>query len=91
MDYVNPLTGGPVMQTIGAAMQLLRPGERTKAHRHTGSFIYQVAKGRVHRHRRQAVRLEGARHLLRAVLVVHEHANASTSEDACLFTSTTFR
>ena len=29
-------------------MQLLRPGEHTKAHRHTGSFIYQVAKGSGH-------------------------------------------
>ena len=45
MHYVNPVTGGPVMPTIGASMQLLRPGEKTKAHRHTGSFIYQVAKG----------------------------------------------
>ena len=29
MDYVNPDTGGPVMHTLGATMQLLRPGERT--------------------------------------------------------------
>ncbi len=36
MNYVNPVTGGPVMQTIGATMQMLRAGERTKAHRHTG-------------------------------------------------------
>ncbi|MEJ2458324.1 MAG: fumarylacetoacetate hydrolase family protein [Novosphingobium sp.] len=27
-------------------MQMLRPGERTKAHRQTGSFVYQCAKGR---------------------------------------------
>ena len=46
MDYINPTTGGPVMQTIGAQMQLLRPGERTKAHRQVGSFVYQCAKGR---------------------------------------------
>ena len=45
MNYVNPVTGGPVMQTIGASMQMLRPGEATRAHRHTGSVIYQVAKG----------------------------------------------
>ncbi|MFD2137668.1 cupin domain-containing protein [Novosphingobium resinovorum] len=49
MEYVNPHTGGPVMQTIGASMQLLRPGERTKAHRQTGSFVYQCAKGRAGR------------------------------------------
>ena len=69
MNYVNPVTGGPVMQTIGASMQMLRPGESTRAHRHTGSFIYQVAKGRrSFDHRRQALRLEGARHLLRPCL-----------------------
>ena len=26
-------------------MQMLRPGEKTRAHRHTGSSIYQCAKG----------------------------------------------
>ena len=69
MNYINPATGGPVMQTIGAAMQLLRPGERTKAHRHTGSFIYQVAKGRGHSII-DGKRFDwtGARHLLRPVL-----------------------
>ena len=48
MEYVNPATNGPVMQTMGASMQLLRPGERTQAHRHTGSFLYQCAKGSGH-------------------------------------------
>src|SRR6218665_2427965 len=46
MHYTNPLNGGHVMATIGASMQLLRPGFESKAHRHTGSFLYQVAKGR---------------------------------------------
>lgn len=87
MNYVNPATGGPVMQTIGASMQMLRPGERTKAHRHTGSFIYQVAKGRGYSI------IEGRRFdwQERDIFCVpswawHEHANASPSEDACLFT-----
>ena len=44
-EYRNPLTGGPVMSTMGAQLQLLARGEETKAHRHTGSVIYQVAKG----------------------------------------------
>jgi gentisate 1,2-dioxygenase len=48
MDYVNPVTNGPVMPTMGASMQMLRPGEATKAHRHTGSCLYHVAKGRGH-------------------------------------------
>ncbi len=87
MNYVNPVTGGPVMQTIGAAMQMLRPGERTRSHRHTGSFVYQVAKGSGHSI------IDGRRFDWKArdIFCVpswawHEHANASASEDACLFT-----
>ncbi|WP_159981444.1 MULTISPECIES: cupin domain-containing protein [unclassified Novosphingobium] len=87
MEYVNPHTGGPVMQTIGASMQMLRPGERTRAHRQTGSFVYQCAKGK------GWSIINGQRFdwQERDIFVVpawayHEHANASASEDACLFT-----
>ncbi len=86
MNYVNPVTGGPVMQTIGASMQMLRPGECTKAHRHTGSFIYQAAKGKGYSI------INGKRFdwQERDIFCVpswawHEHANASDSEDAVLF------
>ncbi len=86
MQYTNPVNGGHVMQTIGASMQLLRPGEHTKAHRHTGSFIYQVAKGRGH-----SV-IDGRRFdwQERDIFCVpswmfHEHANGSATDDACLF------
>ena len=71
MQYVNPATGGPVMKTLGACIQLLREGERTKAHRHTGSIVYNVAKGSGYFDRqRQALRLEEERHLRGAVLGV---------------------
>lgn len=86
MEYVNPDTGGPVMMTLGAQMQMLRPGERTKAHRQTGSFVYQCCKGR------GWSIINGQRFdwQERDIFVVpawmyHEHANASDSEDACLF------
>jgi gentisate 1,2-dioxygenase len=86
MNYVNPVTGGPVMQTIGASMQMLRPGEATRAHRHTGSVIYQVAKGK------GFSIIDGKRFdwTERDIFCVpswawHEHANASQSDDACLF------
>ncbi|MDQ5847704.1 MAG: cupin domain-containing protein [Pseudomonadota bacterium] len=46
LEYTNPLTGGPIMPTIGAQLELLRPNQTTQARRHTGSVIYQVAKGR---------------------------------------------
>jgi gentisate 1,2-dioxygenase len=43
-EYRNPLTGGPVMPTMGARLELIR--KETKPVRHTGSVIYQVATGR---------------------------------------------
>ncbi|MPS27789.1 MAG: cupin domain-containing protein [Alcaligenaceae bacterium] len=86
MNYTNPATGGPVMATMGASMQMLRPGEKTKAHRHTGSFLYQVAKGKGYSI------INGRRHdwQERDIFCVpswafHEHANASGRDDACLF------
>ena len=86
MDYVNPATGGAVMQTMGASMQLLRPGEHTKAHREVGSFVYQCAKGSGH----SIVNGQRLDWRERDIFVVptwmyHEHVNASATEDACLF------
>lgn len=46
VEYVNPLTGGPALPTIGCFASLLRLGQRTKAHRHTGGKIYHVIKGK---------------------------------------------
>jgi gentisate 1,2-dioxygenase len=46
IDYVNPLTGGPTLPTIGAHAQLLQPGEHTRAVRDTASRIYHVIEGR---------------------------------------------
>jgi gentisate 1,2-dioxygenase len=87
MNYVNPVTGGPVMQTIGAGMQMLRAGERTKAHRHTGSFVYQVAKGKGYSII-GGKRFEWEERDIFCVpsWVWHEHGNASERDDACLFT-----
>ena len=86
MEYVNPASNGPVMQTMGASMQLLRAGEHTKAHRHTGSYLYHVAKGSGHSI------INGKRYdwSERDVFCVpswawHEHVNGSKTEDTCLF------
>lgn len=86
MEYCNPHTGGPVMQTIGAAMQMLRPGEKTKAHRHTGSSVYHCAKGKGYSII-NGQRFDWKEHDIFVVpsWMYHEHANASDSEDACLF------
>jgi gentisate 1,2-dioxygenase len=86
MHYSNPKTGGHVMQTMGASIQMLRPGEHTRAHRHTGSFVYQCAKGKGYSI------ISGKRYdwQERDIFCLpswawHEHVNLSESEDACLF------
>ncbi len=45
MEYINPVTGGHAMPTASSVLQRLRPGEHTRAHRHTSSTVYHVAKG----------------------------------------------
>jgi gentisate 1,2-dioxygenase len=86
MQYVNPATGGPVMKTLGACIQMLRAGERTLAHRHTGSIVYTCAMGSGY-----SV-IAGRRYdwSKNDIFVVpswawHEHANASERDDAVLF------
>ena len=86
MKYTNPLTGGHVMQTMGAQIQLLRPGQHTKGHRHTGSFVYQCAKGR------GFTMIDGKKFEWKERDIFclpswawHEHANLSETEDAVLF------
>jgi gentisate 1,2-dioxygenase len=86
MNYSNPLTGGHVMQTMGASMQLLPAGFKGKAHQHTGSFVYQCAKGKGYSI------IDGKRFdwVERDIFCVpswaiHEHHNLSQTENACLF------
>lgn len=46
IQYLNPLTGGPVLPTMDAYLQWIEPGMVLKAHRHTGSTIYLGVEGR---------------------------------------------
>jgi gentisate 1,2-dioxygenase len=46
LAYSNPTTGGPIMPTLGAAIQLLESGTHTEAHRHTSSAVYHVVRGK---------------------------------------------
>ncbi len=86
MRYSNPLTGGHVMQTMGASIQLLQEKEHTKAHKHTGSFVYQCAKG----HGYSVINGKRFDWKERDIFCVpswawHEHVNLSDAEDAVLF------
>lgn len=86
LQFTNPFTGGPVMQTIDCWIQLLRPGEKTKAHRHTSSVVYNVVRGK------GTTIVDGQRFdwkegdiLCLPTWASHHHANASSSEEAILF------
>jgi len=46
MEFVNPLTGGPAMPTIGTFIQLLPKGFRASPYRSTDGTVYSVAEGK---------------------------------------------
>jgi gentisate 1,2-dioxygenase len=86
LEYRHPQTGGPVMPTMACWAQMLRPGEHTKAHRHTGSAVYHVVQGA------GATIIDGQRFVWSKGDIIalppwalHEHANTSSREDAVLF------
>jgi len=91
LEYSNPLTGGSVMPTMSAHLQMLRAGEATQAHRHTGSVIYTVARGSGHSVV-AGTRFDWTEGDIFCIpsWAWHEHANASSSGDAVLFSFNDF-
>lgn len=45
LRYVNPATGGFTYPTMSCEIQLLRPQEKTRTHRHTSTSLYHVFRG----------------------------------------------
>ncbi|WP_339775477.1 cupin domain-containing protein [uncultured Thalassospira sp.] len=91
MRYVNPQSGDNPMLTMGAHIQMLRPSEHTKAHRHTGNVIYHVAKG-------EGYSIIGGKRFdwkkndifCVPAWTFHEHCNKQDREDTCLFSFNDF-
>ena len=48
IEYVDPLTGGPVFKTMTFFAQMLRPGERTRPVRQTASLLVAPFEGKGH-------------------------------------------
>jgi gentisate 1,2-dioxygenase len=85
LEYVNAATGDSLFRTIGCCVQMLRPGIRTRSHRHASSAVYLAFRGR------GTTTVDGRRFdwsegdvFVLPSWVWHEHAN-SASEPAILF------
>lgn len=91
LDYTNPLTGGPTTETLGCRIQLLRPGEQTRSHRHTSNSIYHVVRGSgVARIGKNKADEQAIDWLERDCFIVpswqwHDFHNGSSTEPAILF------
>ncbi|MGH7887333.1 MAG: cupin domain-containing protein, partial [Candidatus Binatia bacterium] len=86
LEYVNPASGGPTLPTMSCRVQMLRPGEKTKSHRHTSTSIYHAYRGS------GTTMIDGQPfHWQKGDTFIvplwnwHEHANASSSDEAILF------
>jgi gentisate 1,2-dioxygenase len=87
--FRDPSTGRHVTPTFGCAIQKLRPGVRTRAHRHTTSAVYHVVRGA------GFSIIDGKRYdwsegdyFALPHRSWHEHVNESSSEPAVLFSLT---
>jgi gentisate 1,2-dioxygenase len=85
LEYTHPLSGGPVIPTMSCWIQLLRPGQHLKAHRHTGSAVYCAFKGNgTTVIDGQAFNWTEGSYIALPPWSMHEHINTS-DEDALLF------
>ena len=86
LEYTHPQTGRSLLPTMACWIQMLRPGERCRAHRHTGSAVYYVVQGT------GETIIEGCRFpwsrgdiITLPSWALHEHANRSLRDPAVLF------
>jgi gentisate 1,2-dioxygenase len=85
VEYRDPTANGPILPTMSAYMQLLRPGVETRAHRHSSSAVYHVARGTGRTVIGDTVLdWEPGDTFALPTWAVHQHANP-TGEDALLF------
>ena len=86
LEYTNPLTGGHTVPTISAQIQVLRPGETTRSHRHASLSRYFVVNGEgVTTVDGQDLTWDERDCFLIPPLQWHHHRNRSAAERAVLF------
>lgn len=86
LEYVNPATSGPTLPTLGCWIQMLRPGERTKTHRHTSTSICHAFRGSgTTTIDGEPFHWEKGDTFIIPLWSWHQHANRSDKEEAILF------
>ena len=86
LEYVNPATRSSTLPTMGCWIQMLRPGEHTKAHRHTSTSIYHAFRGSgTTMINGEPFHWEKGDTFIMPLWSWHEHANRSSGEEAILF------
>ncbi len=89
LEYVNPVNGHAVTTTMGFCVQMLRPGEATKAHRQRSSAAYCCLEGRGKTLVGDKVLAWGPNDMfVIPSWAPHSHVNLSTTEDAILYSVT---
>jgi gentisate 1,2-dioxygenase len=86
LEYVNPANGDPTLPTMSCRVQMLRPNEKTKTHRHTSTSIYHAFRGSG----TTTINGEPFHWQKGDTFIVplwhwHDHANASSKDEAILF------
>jgi gentisate 1,2-dioxygenase len=86
LEYANPATGGSTLPTMSCQIQMLRPDESTKAHRHTSTSIYHAFRGSgTTIINGEPFRWEQGDTFVVPLWSLHEHANRSSKDEAILF------
>ncbi len=92
LEYTNPLNGDSTLPTLGAWVQMLRPGEATKAHRHTACTLYHTVQGEgvttVGQEKKDELQWGEKDCFFIPPWEWHQHKNLSKTEPAIIFSLT---
>jgi gentisate 1,2-dioxygenase len=89
LEYSNPANGGHTFPTLACCIQMLRPSEKTRAHRHTSGAAYHVVRGRGSTFVESTeLAWEAGDCFVIPPWYTHWHRNLSMTSDAILFSIT---
>jgi len=89
LEFVNRTDGGSTLPTMSCRVQMLRPSEKTKSHRHTSTSIYHAFRGSgTTTINGQPFHWQKGDSFIVPLWNWHEHANGSSSDEAILFSMT---